>query len=174
MAPNFNLFTQVPLPTHFWGLTINDLGLSQDKTQAGYGEAQPLPNVPMGIYDWSGRLVDTVTTDFNGMYEALEPSTSSYNCPLPAGPCPDMYYFKGNDPGQPGHVNANYNPRFRTIGTELPGVARAVHGDRHRADPGRRDRRRAGRRAGRTRSTAASTPASPRRSRTTRTRRPTS
>jgi len=27
-APNFNLFTQVPLPTHFWGLTINDLGLS--------------------------------------------------------------------------------------------------------------------------------------------------
>ena len=119
VAPNFNLFTEVPLPTHFWGLTINDLGLSQDKTQAGYGEAQPLPNVPMGIYDWSGRLVDTVNTDWNGMYEALEPSTSSYNCPLPAGPCPGMYYFKGNDPGQPGHVNANYNPRFRTIGTEF-------------------------------------------------------
>ena len=119
VAPNFNLFTPVPLPTHFWGLTINDLGLSQDKTQAGYGEAQPLPNVPMGIYDWAGKLVDTVTTDWNGMYEALEPSTSSYNCPLPAGPCPGMYYFKGNDPGQPGHVNANYNPRFRTIGTEF-------------------------------------------------------
>lgn len=119
VAPNFNLFTPVPLPTHFWGLTINDLGLSQDKTQAGYGEAQPLPNVPMGIYDWSGKLVDTVTTDWNGMYEALEPSTSSYNCPLPAGPCPGMYYFKGNDPGQPGHANANYNPRFRTIGTEF-------------------------------------------------------
>jgi hypothetical protein len=119
VAPNFNLFTPVPLPTHFWGLTINDLGLSQDKSQAGYGEAQPLPNVPMGIYDWAGRLVDTVSTDWNGMYEALEPSTSSYNCPLPAGPCPGMYYFKGNDPGQPGHVNANYNPRFRTIGTEF-------------------------------------------------------
>ncbi len=118
-APNFNLFTPVPLPTHFWGLTINDLGLSQDKSQIGYGEAQPLPNVPMGIYDWSGRLVDTVTTDWNGFYEALEPSTSSYNCPLPAGPCPGMYYFKGNDPGQPGHVNTNYNPRFRTIGTQF-------------------------------------------------------
>lgn len=119
VAPNFNLFTEVPLPTHFYGLTINDLGLSQDKTQAGYGEAQPLPDVPMGIYDWSGKLVDTVSTDWNGYYEALEPSTSSYNCPLPAGPCPGMYYFKGNDPGQPGHVNANYNPRFRTIGTEF-------------------------------------------------------
>ena len=130
-------------PTHFWGLTINDLGLSQDKTQAGYGEAQPLPNVPMGIYDWSGRLVDTVTTDWNGMYEALEPSTSSYNCPLPAGPCPGMYYFKGNDPGQPGHVNANYNPRFRTIGTRVPGLARALDGHRHGTHPGRRHRGRA-------------------------------
>ena len=118
-APNFNLFTPVPLPTHFWGLTINDLGLSNDQTQIGYGEAQPLPGVPMGIYDWSGRLVDTVKTDYNGMYEALEPSTSTYNCPLPAGPCPGMYRFVGNDPGQPGQVNANYNPRYRTIATNF-------------------------------------------------------
>ena len=83
----------------------------------------------MGIYDWSGRLVDTVTTDYNGMYEATEPSTSSYNCPLPAGPCPGMYYFKGNDPGQPGHANPNYNPRFRTIGTNFqawPGLFTAT------------------------------------------------
>lgn len=119
VAPNFNLFTPVPLPTHFWGLVINDLGLSHDPRQAAYGEAQPIPNVPTGIYDWSGRLVDTVTSDFNGMYEALEPSTSTYNCPLPAGPCPNMYRFVGNDPGQPGAVNANYNPRFRTIATNF-------------------------------------------------------
>jgi hypothetical protein len=118
-APNISLFTDVPLPTHFWGLTINDLGLTYDKRSVGYGEAQGLPNVPMGIYDWSGRLVDTVDTDFNGMYEALEPSTSTYNCPLPAGPCPNMYRFVGNDPGQVGHVNANYNPRFRTIATNF-------------------------------------------------------
>ena len=50
-APNFNLFTAVPLPTHFWGLTINDLGLSHDKRSVNYGEAQGLPFVPMGIYD---------------------------------------------------------------------------------------------------------------------------
>jgi hypothetical protein len=119
VAPNFNMFTTVPMPTHFWGLTINDLGLSHDKRSVSFGEAEPLPGVPMGIYDWSGRLVDTVDTDFNGFYEAIEPSTSTYNCPLPAGPCPNMYRFVGNDPGQPGHLNRNYNPRFRTIATNF-------------------------------------------------------
>ncbi|WP_157557678.1 IPT/TIG domain-containing protein [Intrasporangium oryzae] len=121
VAPNFNLHTPVPLPTHFWGLTINDLGLSLDKRSANFGEAQGLPFVPMGLYDWSGRLVDTVHTDFNGFYEALEPSTGTYNCPVPAGPCPNMYRFVGNDPGQPGALNADYNPRFRTIGTNFQG-----------------------------------------------------
>ncbi|NJC73807.1 hypothetical protein HC031_29440 [Planosporangium thailandense] len=118
-APNFNLFTEVPLPTHFWGLTINDLGISHDKRSIEYGEAEGLPNVPMGIYDYSGRLVDTVDTDPNGFYEAIEPSTSTYNCPVPAGPCPNMYRFVGNDPGQPGHLNKNYNQRYRTIGTNF-------------------------------------------------------
>ncbi len=42
-APNFNLFTAVPIPTHFWGLTINDLGLTLDKRSVNYGEAQGLP-----------------------------------------------------------------------------------------------------------------------------------
>jgi hypothetical protein len=118
-APNFSLFTQVPLPTHFWGLTINDLGLAYDKRSVEFGEAEGLPNVPMGIYDWTGRLVDSVDTDFNGFYEAIEPSTSTYNCPLPAGPCPGMYRFVGNDPGQPGHPNPNYNRRYRTIATNF-------------------------------------------------------
>jgi hypothetical protein len=118
-APNFNLFTDVPIPTHFWGLTLNDLGLTLDKRSVNYGEAQGMPFVPVGLYDWSGRLVDTTHTDFNGLYEALEPSTGTYNCPVPAGPCPNMYRFVGNDPGQPGALNADYNPRFRTIATNF-------------------------------------------------------
>ncbi|WP_374971272.1 IPT/TIG domain-containing protein [Terrabacter sp. BE26] len=121
VAPNFNLFTPVPLPTHFWGLTINDLGLSLDKRSANYGEAQGLPHVPVGLYDWSGRLVDTVHTDFNGFYEALEPSTSTYNCPVPAGPCPNMYRFTGNDPGAPGNPNPDYDPAYRTISATFQG-----------------------------------------------------
>ena len=120
-APNFNLFTDVPIPTHFWGLTLNDLGLTLDKRSVNYGEAQGLPFVPVGLYDWSGRLVDTMHTDFNGLYEGLEPSTDTYNCPVPAGPCPNMYRFVGNDPGQPGALNPDYNSRFRTIATNFQG-----------------------------------------------------
>jgi hypothetical protein len=118
-APNFNFFTEVPLPTHFWGLVINDLALSHDKRSTNFGEADGIPNIPVGLYDWAGRLVDTVDTDFNGFYEAIEPSTGTFNCPLPAGPCPNMYRFVGNDPGQPGHFNTNYNPRFRSIATNF-------------------------------------------------------
>jgi hypothetical protein len=118
-APNFNLFTDVPIPTHFWGLTLNDLGLTLDKRSVNYGEAQGLPFVPVGLYDWSGRLEATAHTDFNGLYEVLVPSTDTYNCPVPAGPCPNMYRFVGNDPGQPGALNADYNPRFRTIATNF-------------------------------------------------------
>ena len=121
VAPNFSLFTPVPLPTHFWGLTINDLGLALDKRSANYGEAMGLPHVPIGLYDWAGRLVDTVHTDFNGFYEALEPSTGTYNCPVPAGPCPNMYRFTGNDPGAPGDPNPDYNPAYRTISTNFQG-----------------------------------------------------
>jgi hypothetical protein len=118
-APNFNLFTDVPIPTHFWGLTLNDLGLTLDKRSVNYGEAQGMPYVPVGLYDWSGRLTYTAHTDFNGLYEALVPSTDTYNCPVPAGPCPNMYRFVGNDPGQPGALNADYNSRFRTIATNF-------------------------------------------------------
>jgi hypothetical protein len=120
-APNFNLFTDVPIPTHFWGLTLNDLGLTYDKRSVNYGEAQGIPFAPVGLYDYAGRLVDTTHTDFNGLYEALEPSTGTYNCPVPAGPCPNMYRFVGNDPGQPGHLNSDYNPRFRTIAATFQG-----------------------------------------------------
>ncbi len=119
VAPTFFLFTEVPQPTHFWGLVINDLGLTLDKRSVAYGEAQGIPNVPVGLYDWKGALVDTTSTDYNGYYEAIEPSTGTYNCPLPAGPCPGMYYFVGNDPGTLDHPNPNYNSRFRTIGTNF-------------------------------------------------------
>ena len=121
VAPNFNLFTDVPVPTHFWGLTINDLGLTLDTRSIGFGEAQGLPYVPVGFYDWAGRLDYTAHTDFNGMYEALMPSTDTYNCPVPAGPCPNMYRTVGNDPGSPGALNSDYNSRFRTIAANFQG-----------------------------------------------------
>ncbi|MBN9393329.1 MAG: hypothetical protein J0I20_35180 [Chloroflexi bacterium] len=119
IAPNFNLFTDVPLPGRFTGLIVDDLNVSSNPQETLFGEKRGVPNAPIGIYDFSGRLVDTIQSDPNGLFEVLMPSTSSYNCPLPAGPCPNVYRFVGNDPGAPGHLNANYNPHYRTIGTEF-------------------------------------------------------
>jgi hypothetical protein len=119
-APTFFLYTDVPIPTHFWGITINDLSLSYDPRSTNYGEAYGIPNVPVGIYDWKGELVSTVSTDFNGLYETVEPSTSTYNCPTPSGVCPGIYRFVANDPGQPGKWNPNYSNRYRSISAQFP------------------------------------------------------
>jgi hypothetical protein len=106
----------VPLPGRIFGIAVDDLNLSVNPKELFYGEKYGIPNMPIGIYDFSNRLVKTIQTDPQGAYEVILPSTSSYNCPLPAGPCPGIYRFLANDPGQPGHVNPGYNPAYRTIG----------------------------------------------------------
>jgi hypothetical protein len=116
---NFELFTDVPLAAHFWGLILNDLGVSSDPTKIQYGEVEGLPNAPTGIYDWAGNLVDTAIADPNGFYEAIEPSTTRINNPSPTGVSPGMYRFVGNDPGTLGHLNPTYDSRYRTIATNF-------------------------------------------------------
>ena len=116
---NFELFTDVPLAAHFWGLILNDLGVSSDPTKIQYGEVEGLQNAPTGIYDWAGNLVDTAVADPNGFYEAIEPSTVRINNPSPSGVSPGMYRFVGNDPGTPGHLNPTYDSRYRTIATNF-------------------------------------------------------
>ena len=64
-----------------------------------YGEKAGVPFAPVGIYDFTNRLVTTVETDFNGCYDVLLPSTNRINCPTPSGVCANMYRFVGNDPG---------------------------------------------------------------------------
>jgi len=106
----------VPLPGRIFGIAVDDLNLSVNPKELFYGEKYGIPNMPIGIYDFSNRLVKTIQTDPQGTYEVILPSTSSYNCPLPAGPCPGIYRFLANDPGQPGHLNPGYNTAYRTIG----------------------------------------------------------
>ncbi len=115
VVPTFNLFTPVPIPGKMWGLINDDLNLSTNPQDIMFGEKRGLANVPVGVYDYSNRLITTVMSDPNGFYELLLPSTSTYNCPLPAGPCPNVYRLVGNDPGQPGNLNAYYNPQYKTI-----------------------------------------------------------
>jgi hypothetical protein len=116
---NFELFTDVPIATHFWGLILNDLGVSSDPTTIQYGEVEGLKNNPTGIYDWAGNLIDTAISDPNGFYEAVEPSTTRINNPSPTGVSPGVYRFVGNDPGTAGHLNPGYDPRYRTIATDF-------------------------------------------------------
>ena len=119
IAPTFNVYTDVPIPGKWKGYIIDDLALSTDPTSLTFGEKAGLANAPIGIYDFNNRLVTTITSDYNGTYEVLLPSTHTVNCPSPSGVCASMYYLMGNDPGQPGAQNANYNPQYRTIGASF-------------------------------------------------------
>ena len=125
VVPVFNLYTDVPLPGRFWGLIVDDLNFSVNKQSLTYGEKAGVPFAPVGIYDYTNRLITTVESDYNGLFDVLLPSTNRINCPTPSGVCANLYRFVGNDPGVPGRLNANYNPQFRTIAAEfeaLPGL----------------------------------------------------
>lgn len=119
VVPMFNVFTDVPLPSRFFGLLVDDLNFSSDPKSLLVGEKAGVPFAPVGIYDYTDRLVTTVETDYNGIYDVLLPSTNRINCPTPSGVCSNLYRFVGNDPGIPGRLNPNFNPQFRTIAAEF-------------------------------------------------------
>ena len=122
IVPTFNVFTDVPLPGRFWGLLVDDLNFSSDPTQINYGEKSGIRFAPVGIYDYTDRLVYTVESDNSGLFDVLMPSTNRINCPTPSGVCGNLYRFVGNDPGTPGQLNPNYRPEFRTIAAEFEAI----------------------------------------------------
>ena len=119
IVPTFNVFTDVPLPARFWGLVVDDLNFSTNKQQINYGEKAGVPFVPVGIYDYTNRLIYTTESDYGGLFDVLMPSTNRISCPTPSGVCANLYRFVGNDPGVPGQLNANFNPLYRTIAAEF-------------------------------------------------------
>jgi hypothetical protein len=125
IAPAFSFFTPVPLPGRHWGLILDDLNISTNPMDMTYGEKAGIPNAPIGIYDFTNRLVKTVHSDPHGYFQALLPSTLNINIPSPSGVAANMFYYVGNDPGQPGALNSHYNPQYRTIATPFevyPGI----------------------------------------------------
>jgi parallel beta-helix repeat protein len=104
----------VEAPGRIVGFVPDDVYFERDKKSMWYGEPRALANIPIGVYDYTGRLLTTVKTDANGAYEVLVPSTDTWNCPIPQGPCPAMYDVVVNDPGTPAHPNANFNPHYNT------------------------------------------------------------
>jgi hypothetical protein len=119
VAPVFTYFTEVPIPGRWKGYIIDDLTISTDPLSLNFGEKAGMPDAPIGIYDFNNRLVTTIQSDPNGVFEVLLPSTHTMNCPSPSGVCANVYYMLGNDPGQPGALNPNYNPQYRTIGASF-------------------------------------------------------
>lgn len=115
----------VEQPGRVFGGVFDDIYFDRDPQSVWYGEPRAIGNIPVGIYgvdapgrgpqDW--RLITTVTTDGEGAYEALLPSTETFNCPIPQGPCPGEYIFVVNDPGSKAHPNANFNPNYLTAST---------------------------------------------------------
>ncbi len=125
VAPIFTLWTEVPIPGRWRGYIIDDLNVSSNPLELFFGEKAGLPYMPIGVYDFTGRLVHTVHSDFHGVYEVILPSDATYNAPTPSGMLSSMYYIYGNDPGQPGNLNERYHPGYRSIGTSFeiyPGV----------------------------------------------------
>ncbi len=127
MNPTFYLYTDVPIPAKFYGLVNDDLNVNVDRRSMMLGEVAPASNVPVGVYDENGNWKLTAHSDVNGFYEILLPSMDTYNCPLPAGPCANVYRLVGNDPGTLAHRNLDYNPQFRTIATEFQAWTGVVH-----------------------------------------------
>ena len=116
-AADFYLMTDnaVPIPGRVFGFLLDDLNIETDPDFIYYGEKRGIPNTPVGVRDFTGRLITTVNSDKNGIWEVLLPSTYVADCPIPSGVCPAVYKFVGNDPGDIDNPNPNYNPNYQTI-----------------------------------------------------------
>ncbi len=114
----------MPLPGRHWFIIIDDLNFSSDPQSTTFGEKAGMPFVPVGIYDYTDRLVTTVESDYNGLADVLLPSTNRINCPTPSGVCANLYRYVGNDPGVPGRLNLNFNPPYPHHRRRVRGPAR--------------------------------------------------
>ncbi|HWQ14416.1 MAG TPA: IPT/TIG domain-containing protein [Roseiflexaceae bacterium] len=112
---DFFIFTDVQVPGRIRGVLLDDLTLELDPASPMYAEKRGIPNAPVGIRDFTGRLITTVYSDDNGYWEVLLPSTGVINCPTPGGVCPGVYQVIGNDPGTPDSPNAGWNPNYGTL-----------------------------------------------------------
>jgi hypothetical protein len=114
-AADFYLYTDVPVPGRIVGFLLDDVNLETDPEFIYYGEKRGIPNTPVGIRDFEGRLITTIHSDINGIFEVLLPSTYTRNVPTPSGVAPGMYQVIGNDPGDPDRPNMLYNPNYQTL-----------------------------------------------------------
>jgi hypothetical protein len=125
-------------PGRLVGQVFNDIYFERNPESPWYGEPRPIGGIPVGIYArvdtvcpapdggtncptpnvnlpydpnrW--RLLKTVTTSADGSFEAIVPSTETFNCPIPQGPCPGMYLIVVDDPGTKANPNPTFDPNL--------------------------------------------------------------
>lgn len=114
-SADFFLYTDVPVPGRIVGFLLDDVNLETDPNRLYFGEKRGIPNTPVGIRDYKGKLITTVHSDINGIFEILLPSTYTRNVPTPSGVAPGMYMIVGNDPGDPDRPNPLYNPNYQSL-----------------------------------------------------------
>jgi large repetitive protein len=114
LAADFFLFTEVPISAHIKGFILDDTANEFDPNSPQFGEKYAPPWLPVGIYDWAGRLIGETISDQWGVYNTLVPSTYTQNLPMPSGTSPNMLTTCMNDPNT-SYGEAQFNPQYSTF-----------------------------------------------------------
>lgn len=104
-AANFYLFTRAPVAGHIVGMILDDLANEFSPFAPTFGEKYAPPFMPISLRDQKGREFSRVYSDRFGNYNALVPSTFSYNIPIPSGVSPNMVQACLNSPYMPDPAN---------------------------------------------------------------------
>ena len=96
----FFLMTDVPAAANVKGIILNDLANEFNPNSPSFSEKYAPPLMPVGFYDFNGKLVNRVYSDIYGNYNALVPSTFTANLPQPSGMSPMMLQACMNDASQ--------------------------------------------------------------------------
>jgi len=119
---NFYLFTKAPVAAHIVGMILDDLANEFSPFSPNFGEKFGPPFMPVSLRDQAGREFSRVYSDRFGTYNALVPSTFSYNIPIPSGVSPNMVQACLNSPYMPDPANPGsfiLDPHFNKSYTQF-------------------------------------------------------
>jgi len=97
-AADFFLFTHTPVASQGWGFSLNDLANELNPASPQWSEKFAPPYIPVGVRDWTGRLLSKTYTDGFGRYDLLVPSSYNAAGPFASGFSPNMLQICMNDP----------------------------------------------------------------------------
>jgi large repetitive protein len=100
-AMDFHLFTKTPVAGHIVGIILDDLSNEFNPAAPSFGEKFAPPFMPVSVRDHTGREITRVYSDRFGQYNALVPSTFTFNVPMPSGIAPNMLSVCLNTPYMP-------------------------------------------------------------------------